>query len=83
MRLIKVAKFGGSSVADAGQFKKVRDIVRADRDRRYVVVSASGKRFSGDNKITDVKAVITKDDAKYGELILRAGKKRFMRVIVK
>ena len=36
-----------------------------------------------DKKITDVKAVITKDDATDGELILRAGKKRFMRVIVK
>ena len=36
-----------------------------------------------DQKITDVKTVITKDDAKDGELILRAGKKRFMRVIVK
>ena len=58
MRLIKVAKFGGSSVADAGQFKKVRDIVRADRDRRYVVVSASGKRFSGDNKITDLLLLV-------------------------
>ena len=35
-----------------------------------------------DNKITDVKAVITKDDAKDGEMILRAGKKRIMRVVV-
>ena len=56
--MIKVAKFGGSSVADAGQFKKVRDIVRADRDRQYVVVSASGKRFSDDNKITDLLLLV-------------------------
>ncbi|MBR2682543.1 MAG: aspartate kinase [Atopobiaceae bacterium] len=56
--MIKVAKFGGSSVADATQFKKVRDIVRADRDRRYVVVSAAGKRFSDDNKITDLLLLV-------------------------
>ena len=52
--MIKVAKFGGSSCASAEQFKKVRDIVRADPDRRYVVVSAAGKRDDDDNKITDL-----------------------------
>ena len=52
--MIKVSKFGGSSVADAAQFKKVADIVKSDPDRRFVVVSAAGKRFSGDNKITDL-----------------------------
>ncbi len=56
--MIKVAKFGGSSVADASQFKKVRDIVRSDPDRLYVVVSASGKRFSEDNKITDLLLLV-------------------------
>jgi aspartate kinase len=56
--MIKVSKFGGSSVADAGQFKKVRDIVRADPDRLYVVVSASGKRFAEDNKITDLLLLV-------------------------
>ena len=56
--MIKVAKFGGSSVADAGQFKKVRDIVHADHDRRFVVVSASGKRFPSDNKITDLLLLV-------------------------
>ena len=56
--MIKVAKFGGSSVADAGQFKKVRDIVRADHDRRFVVVSASGQRFPSDNKITDLLLLV-------------------------
>lgn len=59
--MIKVAKFGGSSVADAEQFKKVRDIVRADKDRRFVVVSAAGKRFSGDNKITDLLLLVNAD----------------------
>lgn len=52
--MIKTAKFGGSSLSDAGQFRKVAAIVRADADRRFVVVSAPGKRFSGDDKITDL-----------------------------
>ena len=56
--MIKVAKFGGSSVADAGQFRKVRDVVLSDPDRAYVVVSASGKRFSGDNKVTDLLLLV-------------------------
>ncbi|TCO75231.1 aspartate kinase [Marinisporobacter balticus] len=51
---IKVAKFGGSSVADAKQFQKVRDIVLADNHRRYIVPSAPGKRYGGDYKITDL-----------------------------
>lgn len=50
----KVVKFGGSSLASAEQFKKVNDIIRADKSRRYVVPSAPGKRFSGDTKVTDM-----------------------------
>lgn len=50
----KVVKFGGSSLANAGQFKKAGDIVRADKSRRYVVPSAPGKRDSKDDKITDL-----------------------------
>ncbi len=51
---IKVAKFGGSSVSDAIQLAKVKKIVESDSDRKYVVVSAPGKRFNEDNKITDL-----------------------------
>ncbi|MGC2871812.1 aspartate kinase [Ihubacter sp. rT4E-8] len=51
---IKVAKFGGSSVADGIQLMKTRQIIEADPERRYIVVSAPGKRFEGDNKITDL-----------------------------
>lgn len=54
MSNIKVVKFGGSSLADAGQFRKAADIVLADPDRRFVVASAPGKRFSEDIKITDM-----------------------------
>ncbi len=51
---IKVAKFGGSSVADGIQLTKTKQIIEADPDRRYIVVSAPGKRFEGDSKITDL-----------------------------
>ena len=49
-----VAKFGGTSLADAGQFRKIRQIVEADPDRRFIVVSAPGKRFPEDEKVTDL-----------------------------
>ena len=51
---LTVAKFGGSSLADVGQFRKVKDIIHSDPARRYVVPSAPGKRFSDDIKITDM-----------------------------
>ena len=51
---IKVAKFGGSSAADVIQIRKLKDIVEADPERRYIIVSAPGKRFEEDNKITDI-----------------------------
>ena len=50
----KVVKFGGSSLASARQFKKVGDIIRADKSRRYVIPSAPGKRNSKDTKVTDM-----------------------------
>ena len=51
---MKVIKFGGSSLADAKQIKKVCSIVQSDRQRRIVVVSAPGKRDSNDTKVTDL-----------------------------
>ncbi len=51
---MKVVKFGGSSMADAGQYRKIRDILLADPERRVVVVSAAGKRNKSDHKITDL-----------------------------
>ena len=51
---IKVAKFGGSSVADGIQLTKTKQIIEQDPDRRYIVVSEPGKRYEGDNKITDL-----------------------------
>ena len=49
-----VAKFGGTSLADAGQFMKLRRIVEEDPGRRIIVVSAPGKRYEGDEKVTDL-----------------------------
>ena len=52
--MLKVCKFGGSSLADEKEFAKVKAIVEGDPSRQIVVVSAPGKRNAGDNKITDL-----------------------------
>lgn len=52
--MIKVAKFGGSSVANSAQFKKVKDIVESDPSRKFVITSACGKESHEDHKITDL-----------------------------
>lgn len=52
--MLKVAKFGGSSLADSKQFEKVKKIIESDPARACIVVSAAGKRFPEDNKITDL-----------------------------
>ncbi len=52
--MVKVVKFGGSSLASAVQFEKVGNIIRSDETRRYVIPSAPGKRDSGDTKVTDM-----------------------------
>ena len=51
---MKVAKFGGSSLADADQFRKVCEIITSDPERRLIVVSAPGRRHAGDTKVTDL-----------------------------
>ena len=51
---VKVCKFGGTSMADGNVMSRVRNIIESDKDRKYVVVSAPGKRYSGDVKITDI-----------------------------
>ena len=52
--MIKIVKFGGSSLASAAQFEKVGAIIHADENRKYVVPSAPGKRFPEDTKVTDM-----------------------------
>ena len=56
--MVKVVKFGGSSLASAEQFRKVKAIVDADESRRVIVISAAGKRDSNDHKLTDLLYLI-------------------------
>lgn len=64
---MKVAKFGGTSLADAGQILKVLDIVKADPGRRIIVVSAPGKRSKDDIKVTDLLIACAKAMLQRGE----------------
>lgn len=66
--MVKVCKFGGSSLASASQISKVCDIVMADADRRFVVVSAPGKRSSDDIKVTDLLIQCAEDYLEKGEI---------------
>lgn len=75
---MKVCKFGGSSLANASQLNKVIDIVLADPARRIVVVSAPGKRHTGDTKVTDLLIALANaalagenTDRQYGAVIER------------
>lgn len=52
--MIKVCKFGGTSMADAKAIRQVKNIVQSDPERRFIIVSAPGKRFKDDIKITDM-----------------------------
>ena len=78
--MIKVVKFGGSSLASAAQFKKVGAIIRKEETRRYVVPSAPGKRHSGDTKVTDLlykcygQAILDDDREEDFEEILKLSK---------
>ena len=81
--MIKVVKFGGSSLADAVQIKKAGKIVLSEESRRYVVPSAPGKRNKNDTKVTDMlyacyEAAST--GASYGKL-LSAIKERYEQII--
>ncbi len=80
---MKVAKFGGSSVANAEQLIKVGNIIKSDPKRKFIVVSAPGKRFAGDAKMTDMliqlgEAFHNEDDY---ELYLSAVMARFSEII--
>lgn len=73
-----VAKFGGSSLSEGQQFKKIRDIIQDDPRRRYIVVSAPGKRFPADEKVTDLLLACYKNaalnlpfDVEYGKIVSR------------
>jgi aspartate kinase len=81
--MVKVVKFGGSSLASAKQFKKVGDIIRADKSRRFVVPSAPGKRSSDDTKVTDLLYQMydaAGDKAKYSKIFTQI-RERFEEII--
>ncbi len=76
---MKVAKFGGTSLANAEQIKKVCDIILSDNDRRVIVVSAPGKRDKQDTKVTDLLIACAKKQLETGSASdeLEAVVKRF------
>ena len=81
--MIKVVKFGGSSLASAQQFKKVKEIIDADKSRVFVVPSAPGRRFPEDSKVTDLLIHIY-ETAKAGGSFqeeLSAVKERYMEIV--
>ena len=74
---VKVCKFGGTSMADGNVINGVKKIIDADARRKYVVVSAPGKRYSGDTKVTDLlyachKELVEKGSCKNGFAAVRA-----------
>jgi aspartate kinase len=81
--MVKVVKFGGSSLASAEQFKKVGSIIKAEDSRRYVVPSAPGKRFSDDTKVTDMlyKCYAEAEDGKPFAKSLKAIEERYNEII--
>ena len=74
-----VCKFGGTSCCNASQLKKVKDILLSDPERRYVVVSAPGKRFEGDTKVTDLLYALDKD--RHASVILAKIKARYAEIV--
>ena len=80
--MLKVLKFGGSSLADSSQFAKVKEIVESESSREVVIVSAPGKRSSDDNKITDLLYLVHAH-IKYGvahDGVLSMIKKRYSEI---
>ncbi len=83
MKMRKVVKFGGSSLASAEQFKKVGDIIHADKERKFVVPSAPGKRDADDTKVTDMLYACydLADEGKEFKEELKAIKERYQEII--
>lgn len=77
-----VTKFGGSSLANAKQFEKVRNIINMDSRRVFVVPSAPGRRFKGDEKVTDLFYQFHRQqkEGKYGESVFVVIRERFCEI---
>lgn len=78
----KAVKFGGSSVANSEQFKKVKQIILADPDRKYVVTSACGKSGQEDHKVTDLCAAHITYDVSY-ESIFQSIVDKYMEIFMR
>ena len=80
---LTVCKFGGSSLADGNNIRRAAEILRADETRRYVVVSAPGKRFSGDVKITDQLYECYREAAETGSCVnaFAPVRRRFLSIV--
>lgn len=74
---LKVVKFGGTSLADAAQLRKCRDIIKAEPERRYVVVSAPGKRSKDDQKVTDMLIAATERKGEEAADLLARAQSRY------
>lgn len=83
IEMVKVVKFGGSSLASSQQFKKVGEIIHAEESRKYIVPSAPGKRFSDDIKVTDMlyECYTTAVKGKDYKPLLENIKKRYYEII--
>ena len=83
MSNLKVCKFGGTSMATADSIKAIKKVIDSEESRRYVVVSAPGKRFSGDAKITDMlyDCFAKKDDARAFDTVFAKIKARYDEII--
>lgn len=81
--MVKVVKFGGSSLADYKQFEKAADIINSDPDRRYVIPSAPGKRDDSDTKVTDMLIDLYETALRGDKLDIKISKikKRFDEII--
>ena len=75
-----VCKFGGSSLADAACFRRVRDIIRSDPRRRHIVVSAPGRPAAGGMKITDMLIAAAEADGQRRHALLNDVRSRFCRI---
>lgn len=82
--MIKACKFGGTSMADGTNFLRVKEIVEGDEARRYIVVSAPGKRYSGDSKVTDLLLSAHEELLKTGRLGASFGRvrERFLHIVL-
>jgi aspartate kinase len=65
--MLKVCKFGGTSVAGSAEIENVAKIVLSDKERKYIIVSAPGKRYKGDTKITDLLYKCADEASKTGD----------------